>query len=81
MTNDKIKVAYQLEENGYHGRSFEEAFININIVELTSNVDSLTGISGDAEEILKSDKTIDDKTDEILDKKNRILHHLCFGTH
>lgn len=80
ITNEKIKVAYQLEENGYHGRSFEEAFININIDELTSNVGSLTGINGNTDEILKSSKTIDEKTHEILDKKSDFASSLLWNS-
>lgn len=80
MTNEKIKVAYQLEENSYHGRSFEEAFINVNIDNLISNVDSLAGIKGNPEEILKSSKTIDKKTHEILDKKSDFASSLLWNS-
>ena len=41
--DSKIKLSFQLEENGYHGRSFEESFISINIENLQNNVLEING--------------------------------------
>ncbi len=42
--NEKIKVAYQLEELSYYPRSFEDAFINTNIDMIYKYKDSIEGI-------------------------------------
>lgn len=39
-----LKLAYQLEEDGYHARSFEDAFISINLAELSNFADDLRGL-------------------------------------
>lgn len=78
-TNDKIKVAYQLKENEYHGRSFEEAFININTDALISNVSTVTGIDDKSKDILESDKTVDEKTTEMLKKKSDFASSLLWN--
>lgn len=39
-----IKIAYQIEELGYHGRSFEDSFISLNLKEIIKYKDD--GISG-----------------------------------
>lgn len=42
VTNDeKIKLAYQMEENGYHARSFEDAFIAKNFEKIKNSKDKL----------------------------------------
>lgn len=79
ITNHKIKIAYQLEENNYHGRSFEEAFININKEGLISNVDTLSGIDSKSEETLNSSKTIDEITSGILIKKSDFASSLLWN--
>jgi len=40
----KIKVAYQIEENGYHGRSFEDAFISVNLDNIKKNKNFIGGL-------------------------------------
>ena len=40
----KIKVFYQTTENNYHARSFEDAFININLASIKTNRDSINGL-------------------------------------
>ena len=42
--NSFIKLSYQIKENGYHARSFEDAFINVNIDELENHKSKLEGI-------------------------------------
>jgi predicted ATP-dependent endonuclease of OLD family len=80
VANDKIKVAYQLEENNYHGRSFEEAFININNASLISSLDTMYGIDSETKEILNSIKTIDEKTRGIILKKSDFASSLLWNS-
>ena len=39
-----IKIAYQDIEDGYQGRSFEEAFVSVNMNEIGSNLDDVDGL-------------------------------------
>ncbi len=64
-----IKIAYQIEELGYHGRSFEDSFISLNLKEIIKYkddgirgiqhkadlVDSVTDFYNLTQKILKSD--------------------------
>lgn len=52
-----IKIAYQTEESGYHGRSFEDSFISLNLKEIVKFKEN--DISG----IQNKDKLIDSRTD------------------
>ena len=51
--NPKIKVSYQIEENGYHARSFEDSFLSVNLELINTNKDDIKG--------LKHKKDIDPK--------------------
>ncbi|ASM50202.1 hypothetical protein PESP_a2201 [Pseudoalteromonas espejiana DSM 9414] len=42
--NSFINVVYQNEENNYHARSFEDAFIAINLDEINKQKDKLDGL-------------------------------------
>lgn len=57
--NHFIKIAYQITEEDYHGRSFEDAFLSVNLKKI---VDFKNDISG----IKKKDKLIDSRTDYYL---------------
>lgn len=51
------KIAYQIEEFGYHGRSFEDSFISLNLKEIVKfKEDDIFGIQN-------KDKLIDSRTD------------------
>lgn len=64
-----IKIAYQIEESGYHGRSFEDSFISLNLKEIIKYkedgihgiqhkadlIDSVTDFYNLTAKILKSD--------------------------
>lgn len=72
IENSKLRLAYQIEENGYHGRSFEESFISVNIDELKSNILKIEGLIPNAKEELNGVTTATDfyqLTEKILDKK------------
>lgn len=52
-----IKIAYQIEELGYHARSFEDSFISLNLKEIVKfKEDDIFGIQN-------KDKLIDSRTD------------------
>ena len=52
-----IKIAYQIQELGYHGRSFEDSFISLNLKEIVKyKEDDIFGIQN-------KDKLIDSRTD------------------
>ncbi|WP_269222375.1 ATP-dependent endonuclease [Flavobacterium sp. IMCC34518] len=51
-----IKIAYQIKEENYHGRSFEDAFLSINLKKIAD-------FKGDISGLKKKDKLIDSRTD------------------
>lgn len=55
----KLCVIYQIEEKGYHARSFEDTFIHINREFICSNKDNFYG--------LKNKSNFDDKTIDAFD--------------
>jgi len=71
-TSDKeqIKLAYQLEENGYHARSFEDAFIAKNFAKIKEIKGDLAGLKN-TDEIDKFDGSdYYNLTEKILSKKS-----------
>ena len=74
----KIKLAYQLEENSYHARSFEDSFISINIENLLVNHLKINGVSSEMESQLKSEKDFYKLTDSILVKKSEFASSLLW---
>jgi predicted ATP-dependent endonuclease of OLD family len=71
-----VNVVYQTEEDGYHGRSFEDAFLHVNRTLIKDNLDNLQG--------LKNVKNYDsypdayDLVENILDKKSAFASSLLF---
>lgn len=51
-----IKIAYQIKEENYHARSFEDAFLSINLKKIADFKDDISGLK-------KKDKLIDSRTD------------------
>lgn len=47
--NSNIKVSYQIKENGYHARSFEDAFLSINLKAINDNKGEINGIKNKSE--------------------------------
>lgn len=60
-----IKVAYQIEEDGYHARSFEDAFLHINREKIKSMAEDLEG--------LKKIHNLNDDTTNTYKLTNNIL--------
>lgn len=71
-----LRVSYQLEEDGYHWRSFEEAFISKNLEKIKDNVDKIRGLKNCS--VLDTEKDIDKLTKKILDKKADFADSLLF---
>jgi hypothetical protein len=79
-SNDgQIKIAYQVEENGYHARSFEDSFIAKNFDKIKNRKDGLEG--------LKNVQNIDDfdgrdyyaLTEKILSKKSDFAGSILYA--
>ena len=65
-----IKIAYQDVEDGYQGRSFEEAFANANMDDIGSNLNDVDGLKNKGKfDECKSDP--DQFVDEMLDSKGK----------
>lgn len=73
-----IKLAFQIEENGYHGRSFEESFISINVENLKNNISKIQGLSSNAENELETVSDFDALTGSILEKKSEFASSLLW---
>ena len=72
----KIKVFYQTKENDYHARSFEDAFININLESIKTNRESINGLQNIDE--LDTVTDIYDLTERILKKKSDFAFSLLY---
>ena len=65
-----IKIAYQDVEDGYQGRSFEEAFVSVNMNEIGSNLEDVDGLKNKGKfDECKSDP--DKFVDDMLDNKGK----------
>jgi predicted ATP-dependent endonuclease of OLD family len=67
---ENVNVVYQTEEAGYHARSFEDAFINVNKQEIKQNRNKLLGLK--KKQLLEDidEKDIYKLTNDVLDKKS-----------
>lgn len=71
-----VKVSYQSEENGYYPRSFEDAFINVNLAALKKYQDQLLGLKNNDE--IDVNNNIYDLTQKIIDKKSDFASSLLY---
>ncbi|KOY03722.1 AAA family ATPase [Pseudomonas nunensis] len=69
-------IAYQSSENNYHGRSFEDAFVNINLELIKENIGCIQGLKNieDINEAVNSYVLVE----RILDKKSAFASSLLF---
>lgn len=74
--SDFVNVFYQYEENGYYPRSFEDAFINVNLTQLKHKKENLLGIKNEDE--LDENTDIYDLTQKIIDKKSDFASSLLY---
>lgn len=73
-----INVVYQVEENGYQARSFEDAFLNSNKGELKRVSDGLLGIKNRKKLQEIEETNIYDLTETVLDKKSDFAASLLY---
>jgi predicted ATP-dependent endonuclease of OLD family len=74
--NINIKIAYQTEENSYHARSFEDAFLSVNLQQIRSYIAKLDGLKRINE--VKTTHDIYDLTEKLLDKKSYFASSLLY---
>lgn len=74
----KIKLSFQIEENRYQGRSFEEAFINVNRETLKAHISEINGVKKETERSLNEIADVDVLTKRILDKKSDFASSLLW---
>lgn len=74
--SDFVNVSYQCEENGYYPRSFEDAFINVNLATLKKYQDQLLGLKNKDE--IDTNGNIYDLTQKIIDKKSDFASSLLY---
>ena len=74
--SDFVNVSYQCEENGYYPRSFEDAFINVNLTTLKEQQEQLLGLKNKDE--IDTNDDIYNLTQEIIDKKSDFASSLLY---
>ncbi|MEI4232994.1 ATP-dependent endonuclease [Roseovarius sp. D22-M7] len=76
---DNVKVVYQLEEDGYHARSFEDAFLSINYDRIFKNKAKLDGLKSVNLLQEKRDTDFYALTDKVLNKKSDFAGSILFS--
>lgn len=74
-----IYVTYQMEENGYYARSFEDAFINMNFENLKNNLESIRGLKNIKE--FEDEDSVNDRynfTQSVIEKKSDFASSILF---
>ncbi len=74
---EKILVTYQTQEDGYHARSFEDAFLHINKDNVKEHLESLSGLKNKSNFNDKSMSTYD-LTNSVIEKKSDFASSLLF---
>lgn len=69
-------IAYQKTENNYHGRSFEDAFVNVNLDLIKENVSNIQGLKNVS--AINDAISSYDLVDKVLDKKSAFASSLLF---
>lgn len=72
-----INITYQHEENDYHARSFEDAFIAINLDEIKQRKDKLEGLKL-KEKLTETVSNFYKLTEDVLDKKSQFASSLLW---
>ena len=74
-----IHIAYQSNENSYHARSFEDAFINVNLEKIKANLNAIGGLKNKEEFDTCSDMY--NLTEQVIDEKSDFASALLFLTY
>jgi len=72
-----VKVAYQLDEDGYHARSFEDAFLHINREKLKPLGDKVHGLKN-KKDLQNETMNTFDLTNSIVDSKSSFASSLLY---
>ena len=78
-SSDLIYIAYQCKENDYYARSFEDAFINVNLAMLQEQKNGLWGLKNVEE--LDTNGDMYDLTEQVIDKKSDFASSLLYLAH
>lgn len=86
LVNHKLKsissyvyVTYQKKEGFYHARSFEDAFINVNLDQIKGNIDLIEGLKN--KETFNTCSNLYKLTQKVIDKKSEFASSLLFLTY
>ena len=77
--DENICIAYQKAENGYHARSFEDAFMNVNFDKIKSDCDTIIGLKNI--EKFETESNVYSLTQNVIDKKSDFASTLLFRAH
>ena len=77
--DSNIKIVHQIAEDGYHARSFEDAFIQKNLQKVKENRDHLFGLKNISD--LDTVTDIYDLTESILQKKSDFASSLLYAVY
>ena len=77
--SDFVNVSYQCEEDGYYPRSFEDAFINVNLATMKKHQGQLLGLKNKDE--IDTNDNIYDLTQKIIDKKSDFASSLLYAAY
>ena len=75
---ENVHVAYQVEELGYHARSFEDAFIALNLTQIVAKQNSIEGLKNRGELASSGDVDLYTLTDKIIGKKSDFASSILF---
>lgn len=70
QTRENILVCYQTEEHGYHARSFEDAFFNVNRQEIENKKTEINGLKNKGSIVSLDEDNIFEITENVLKKKS-----------
>lgn len=73
-----VHIAYQFKENSYHARSFEDAFIALNLSDIASKKERIEGLKNRSD--LDTSGTVDfyELTTKVIDKKSDFASSILF---
>lgn len=74
-----VHIAYQCIEDSYHARSFEDAFIHVNLARIRENLDSIGGLKN--EDAFDTCADIYQLTEQVIEDKADFASTLLFLTH
>lgn len=75
---ENVHVAYQIEEEGYHARSFEDAFIALNLTDIVTKIDAIEGLKNKAELVSSGEVDFYALTGKVISKKSDFASSILF---